>query len=46
MREFKKKFRDVASRKKHTFMCINYSNKNDKRFLDSNFEPIEMNIKP
>ena len=46
MREFKKKFRDVASRKKHTFMCINYSNKNDKRFLDSNFEPITMHSKP
>ena len=42
MKDFKKKFRQAASQRKHTFMCINYSNPNKDRFLNSNFESIDM----
>ena len=41
MRDFKKMFRDTT-KKKHSFMCINYSNDNDKRFLNTEFEPIDI----
>tara|TARA_R110001599_G_scaffold7187_5_gene35375 strand:- start:2618 stop:3349 length:732 start_codon:yes stop_codon:yes gene_type:complete len=40
-REFKKMFRDTT-KKKHSFLAINYSNDNDKRFLNTEFEPIDV----
>lgn len=38
--KFMKAFRD-STREKHSFMVINYSNDADRRFMDSNFEPID-----
>ena len=42
-KSFKQMFRDTASQKKHSFMVVNYSNKNSERFLDSEFRPIDIN---
>ena len=39
---FKTMFRDVASQQKHSFLIVNYSNKNSERFLDSEFKPIDI----
>jgi len=31
-----------ATRDKHTFLCINYSNSHERRFMDSNFKAIKV----
>jgi len=43
MKQFKKMFRHTASQVKHSFLCINYSNPNTHRFLNTDFERIDMN---
>ena len=43
MRDFKEMFRETTA-KKYSFLCINYSNDNNKRFLNSEFEPINMDL--
>ena len=43
MRDFKEMFRATTA-KKFSFVCINYSNDNNKRFLNSEFEPINMDL--
>ena len=40
MRDFKHMFRDTT-KKKHSFLCINYSNDNTHRFLDTEFNRID-----
>ena len=39
-KDFERMFRD-ATREKHTFMIVNYSNPIERRFMNSNFEPIK-----
>lgn len=39
-KEFERMFRD-ATKEKHSFMIVNYSNPPDKRFLNSKFEPMK-----
>jgi hypothetical protein len=39
-KEFDRMFRD-ATREKHSFFCINYSNPPDRRFQDSTFTAIK-----
>ena len=43
MRDFKEMFR-ATTKKKFSFLCINYSNDNDKRFLNTEFSPINMGL--
>jgi len=43
LRDFKQMFRDTT-KKKHSFLCVNYSNDNDKRFLNTEFEPIDTDM--
>ena len=40
MRDFKQMFRNTT-KKKHSFLCINYSNDNTHRFLDTEFNRID-----
>lgn len=39
-KSFMEKFRR-ATKQKHSFMVVNYTNDPDKRFLDSNFQPLQ-----
>jgi hypothetical protein len=40
-KEFLKMFRE-ATKEKHSYMVINYSNPRERRFLNSHFEPMEI----
>ena len=39
--QFIQMFRDVTREKKNSFLVVNFSNKGNEMYLDSNFEPID-----